>query len=57
MEGLKKAGIKMLKDEEWTIENRLVRKEGKFYVPEEGGLRVEVTQLHYDMSIGGHSGR
>jgi len=38
---LKKTGIKMLKDEEWEIENGIVMKEGKIYVPE-GELRGEI---------------
>jgi len=32
---MKKAGIKTLKDEEWKIENRIVMKERKIYMPEE----------------------
>ena len=35
VEELKRAGIKMLKDEEWKIENRIVMKERKIYMPEE----------------------
>ena len=41
VEKLKKAGIKALRDEEWEIDNRVVLKEGRIYVPE-GGLRGEV---------------
>jgi len=41
VEELKRAGIKMLKDEEWEIEDRIVMKEGKIYVPEEK-LRGEI---------------
>ena len=32
---LKRAGIKMLRDKEWKIENRIVIKEGRIYVLEE----------------------
>jgi len=32
---MKKAGIKTLKNEEWKIENRIVMKERKIYMPEE----------------------
>jgi len=35
VEELKRAGIKMLKNEEWEIENRLVMRERKIYMPEE----------------------
>ena len=41
VEELKRAGIKILKDEEWKLENGLVIKEGRIYVPE-GELRREV---------------
>ena len=38
---MKRAGIKTLKDEEWEIEDGIVIKEGRIYVPE-GGLRGEI---------------
>jgi len=41
VEELKRAGIKMLKNEEWEIENRLVMRERKIYMPEEE-LRGEI---------------
>ena len=34
VEELKKAGIKTLKDKEWEIEDGIVIKEGRRYVPE-----------------------
>jgi len=36
VEELKKAGVKTLKDKEWKIEDRIVMKEGRIYVPEGG---------------------
>jgi len=56
VEELKKAGVKTLRDEEWEIENGVVLKEGRIYVPEEE-LRREVIQLHHDTPVGGHGGR
>jgi len=56
VEELKKAGIKILRDEEWEIENGIVMKEERIYVPE-GKLRGEVIQLHHDTPVGGHKGR
>jgi len=47
VEELKKAGVKMLRDEEWEIEDRVVLKEGRIYMPE-GELREEVIQLHHN---------
>ena len=35
VEELKRAGIKTLKDKEWKIEDGIVMKEGRIYVPEE----------------------
>ena len=53
---LKKVGVKMLKDEEWEIEDRVVLKEGRIYVLE-GELRREVIRLHHDTPVGEHRGR
>jgi len=56
VEELKRAGIKILKDKEWEIEDGLVMKKGKIYIPE-GELRREVIQLHHDTPVGEHRGR
>ena len=56
IKGLKGAGIKALKDEEWRVEDGIVLKEGRIYVPE-GDLRREIIQLHHDTPLGGHGGR
>ena len=56
IKGLKGAGLKTLKDEEWEIEDGLALKEGRIYVPE-GDLRREIIQLHHDTPVGGHGGR
>jgi len=34
VEELKKAGIKILRDEKWAIEDRIIMKEGRIYVPD-----------------------
>ena len=41
VEELKKARVKMLKDEEWEIEEGIVIKERRIYIPE-GELRREI---------------
>ena len=56
VEELKRAGIKTLKDEEWEIEDGIVTKEGKIYIPE-GELRGEIICLHHDTPVGGHRGK
>jgi len=52
-----KAGVKMLRDEEWQIEKGLVLKEGRVYVPKDEKLRVEIIWLHHDTLIAGHGGQ
>jgi len=57
VEEMKKAGVKMLRDEEWREEDRLMLKEGKVYVPKDEALRVEIIRLYHDTSMGGHGGQ
>ena len=56
VEEMKKAGIKMLRNEEWQIEEGLVLKEGRVYIPKNEKLRIEIIRLHHDMLIAGHGG-
>ena len=56
VEEMKKVGVKTLRDEEWKIEEELVLKEGRVYIPKNKKLRVEIIWLHYDMLIAGHRG-
>jgi len=53
---LKRAGIKTLKDEEWEVEDGIVMKEGRIYVPE-GELRGEIIRLHHNTPVEGHGKR
>ena len=57
VEEMKKAGVKTLREEEWQIEEGLVLKEGRVYVPKNEELRVEIIWLHHDMPIVGHGGQ
>jgi len=57
VEEMKKAGVKMLRDEEWREEDGLMLKEEKVYVPKDEALRVEIIRLHYDMLMGEHRGQ
>ena len=54
VEEMKKVGVKMLREEEWQIEEGLVLKEGRVYVPKDEELRVEIIRLHHDMLIVGY---
>jgi len=57
VEEMKKAGVKMLRDEEWREEDSLMLKEGKVYVSKDEALRVEIIRLHHNTSMGGHGGQ
>ena len=57
VEEMKKAGVRELRGDEWKLEEDLVLKEGKVYVPKDEELRAEVIQLHYDRPAAEHGGR
>jgi len=57
VEEMKKVGVKTLRDKEWQIEEGLVLKKGRVYVPKDEKLRVEIIQLHHDTPIAGHEGQ
>ena len=48
---IKKAGVKVLRNDEWQIENDLVLKEEKMHVLRDDELRLEIIQLHHDTLI------
>ena len=54
---MKKVEIKAVRREEWQLEEDLVLKEGKVYVPKNKGLRIEIIQLYYDVPVAGHKER
>jgi len=51
---MKRAGVKMLRDEEWREVDGIMYKEGKVYMPKDEKLRAEIIRLHYDTPIGRH---
>jgi len=54
---MKRAGVKMLRDEEWREVDSIMYKEGKVYVPKDEKLWAEIIRLHHDTPIGGHRGQ
>jgi len=54
VEEMKKTGVKVLRNDEWQIENNLMLKEGKIYMPRDEKLRLEIIQLHHNVLIAGH---
>jgi len=57
VEEMKRAGVKMLRDEEWREVDNIMYKEGKVYVPKNEKLRAEIIRLHHDTPVGGHGGQ
>ena len=57
VEEMKKVKVKELQGNEQQIEEELVLKEGKVYIPKDEELRAEVIWLHHDMLAAGHEGR
>ena len=54
---MKKAGVKVLRRDEWQIERDLVLKKEKVYVLKDKKLRVKIIWLHHDISVAKHGGR
>jgi len=57
VEEMKRAGVKILRDEEWREVDGIIYKERKVYVPKDEKLRAEIIRLHYDIPIGRHRGQ
>jgi len=54
VEKIKKVGVKAIQREEWKVEEELVLKEEKVYVPKNEELRTEIIQLHYNVPMARH---
>jgi len=52
-----KMGVKELRGNKWKIEEDIVLKKGKVYVPKDEELRAEVIWSHHDVLAAGHEGR
>jgi len=51
---MKKIRVKVLRGEKWQIEENLILKEGKVYMPKNEMLRIEIIQLHHDVLVVGY---
>jgi len=51
VEEMKNVGVKVLRIAEWQIEDELVLKENKMYVPKDESLRLEIIWLHHNTPI------
>ena len=54
VEEMKKARVKVLRNDKWQIEDELVLKEGKMYIPKDEELRLEIIWLYHDTLIAEH---
>jgi len=54
---MKKIGVKVLRGDEWQVEEDLVLKEEKIYMLEDEELRVEIIQLHHNVLAARHRER
>ena len=57
VEKMKKAGIKVVRGEEWQLEGDLILKKGNVYVSKDKELRVEIIWLHHDVLVARHGGK
>ena len=57
VEEMKKVGVRELRGDKWKLEEDLVLKEGKIYVPKDEELRAEVIWLHHDVPTVEHGGK
>ena len=56
VEEMKRAGVKMLRDEEQREIKGVMYKEENVYIPKDDKLRTEIIRLHHDTLVGGHGG-
>jgi len=54
VEKMKKVGVKVLRNDGWQIEDKLVLEERKVYVSKNKQLRLEIICLYHDIPIVGH---
>jgi len=57
VEEIKKAKVKVLRENKWQVERDLVLKKGIIYVPKDEELRAEIIQLHHDVPVAEHRSR
>ena len=57
IEEMKRARVKMLRDEEWREVDGIIYKKEKIYVSKDDQLKTEIIRLHHDMPVGGHRGQ
>ena len=51
VEEMKKARMKVLRNDEWQMEDKLVLKKEKMYILKNESLRLRIIWLHHDILI------
>ena len=54
---LKAKGKKIVQEEEWELEDRLLLYEEKVYVPRDDKLRSQIITLYHDSPVVGYLGK
>ena len=54
VEEMKKAGVEVLREDEWQIKGKLVLKEENIYMSKKEKLRIEIIWLYHDVPAAGH---
>ena len=57
VEEMKKAGVKVVRGDKQQIEEELVLKESKVYVPKDKELRAKIIQWHHNVPVARHGGK
>ena len=57
VEEMKKVGVRELRGNEWKLEEDLILKEEKVYMPKDEELRAEVIRLYHDVPAAEHGER
>jgi len=57
VEEMKRAGVKILRNEEWKEVDSIMYKERKVYVSKDDKLKAEIIRLYHNMPVGGHGGQ
>ena len=53
---IKKTRVKVLRNNEWQIEDKLILKKEKVYISKNKSLKLEIIWLYYNILIAKHKG-
>jgi len=56
-EEIKKARVKILRDQEWREVDSIMYKKKRQYISKNNALRAEIIRLYYNIPVRGHKGQ